>query len=87
MSESKNRITIERYNQVLWSRVCPGCGEYTVIDVIRRSKSDAMSRDSKFLGKFHCCGGPNGHKCWHMSCQSGDKPLYEMFGSESLIKT
>lgn len=79
---SKNRIDRKRYDQVMFSRVCPGCGDYVIIDVPRRSKPDVLSRDSKYLGTYHTCGG-NGTKCWHMSYLSGDKPLYETFGPEA----
>jgi pyruvate/2-oxoacid:ferredoxin oxidoreductase beta subunit len=80
---SKNRITKSRYDKVLWSRVCPGCGDYKVVDVHRRSRNDIMD-SSKYLGSFHACGGPEGSRCWHMTrAEAGkpDKPLYETFGS------
>jgi hypothetical protein len=76
---SENRITKERYDQVMWSRVCPGCGEYKVVDIHRRSSSDALS-PGKYLGSFHACGGPEGSRCWHMTRyepKSPAKPLYE----------
>jgi len=82
-NQSENRITKYRYDNVLWSRVCPGCGNYKVVDVVRRSSSDVMDRDSKFMGKFHMCGGPDGSKCWNMSFyepKKPNKPLYEKFG-------
>lgn len=79
---SKNRIDIDRYNKVMFYRVCPGCGDYKVIDVVRRSKSDVMSRDSKYLGTFHTCGG-HGTKCWHMSYLTEGKQLYETFGEKA----
>lgn len=81
---STRRIDSTRYNAVLWSRVCPGCGEYRVVDVVRRSRKDALDqKGSKFLGAFHACGGPDGHRCWNMTrYEEGkpDKPLYESFG-------
>jgi pyruvate/2-oxoacid:ferredoxin oxidoreductase beta subunit len=76
---SENRITKSRYDEVLWSRVCPGCGDYKVIDTARRSSEDALS-PGKFLGAFHQCGGPTGSKCWHMTKYEAKKPnkaLYE----------
>ncbi len=76
---SENRITKSRYDEVMWSRVCPGCGDYKVVDVVRRSKDDVMS-PGKFLGSFHQCGGPMGSKCWHMTKYEPSKPnkaLYE----------
>jgi hypothetical protein len=76
---SENRITKSRYDEVMWSRVCPGCGDYKVVDVVRRSKDDVMS-PGKFLGSFHQCGGPSGSKCWHMTKYEASKPnkaLYE----------
>jgi pyruvate/2-oxoacid:ferredoxin oxidoreductase beta subunit len=81
-AKSKNRIDRARYDHVMFYRTCPGCGDYVIIDVVKRSKSDALSRDSKYLGTFHTCGG-NGTKCWHMTSLSGDKPLYETFGPEA----
>jgi hypothetical protein len=81
---SKNRIDRARFDAVMRTRVCPGCDDYTIIDVVRRSRKDAMSRDSRYLGTFHCCGGPNGHRCWHMSSFSETKPMYETFGPESM---
>lgn len=68
---SKNRIDRARYDKVMFSRVCPGCGDYVIIDVVKRSKSDALARNSKYLGTFHTCGG-NGTSCWHMSTMSGE---------------
>lgn len=82
---SENRIDKERYDRVMWSRVCPGCGNYKVVDVVRRSKSDALS-PSKFMGSYHACGGPEGSGCWHMTrFEPGKpgKPLYEVFGRHS----
>lgn len=79
---SERRIDKCRYDKVLWYRVCPGCGDYTVIDVARRSKSDLMEK-SRYLGSFHSCGGPEGHLCWHMSkfdANKPERPLYETFG-------
>ena len=79
---SENRITKARYDQVLWSRVCPGCGDYKVVDVVRRSSEDALA-ESKFRGAFHQCGGPKGSKCWHMTKfepTKPTKPLYEKAG-------
>ena len=79
---SENRITKARYDQVLWSRVCPGCGDYKVVDVVRRSSEDALG-ESKFRGAFHQCGGPKGSKCWHMTKfepTKPTKPLYEKVG-------
>jgi hypothetical protein len=79
---SENRIDKVRYDRVLWSRVCPNCGDYKVVDVARRSNDDALS-PGKFLGSFHQCGGPKGSKCWHMTKfepSKPSKPLYEKFG-------
>ena len=81
---SKNRIDITRYTSVMWSRICPGCGDYTIVDQPRFSKGDYLN-PGKFLGSYHRCGGPNGHKCWHMSkpTYNSKKPIYETFGPES----
>jgi pyruvate/2-oxoacid:ferredoxin oxidoreductase beta subunit len=76
---SENRITKSRYDEVMWSRVCPGCGDYKVVDIVRRSRDDVMS-PGKYLGSFHACGGPMGSKCWHMTKYEPSKPnkaLYE----------
>ncbi len=82
--ESARRIDKARYDQVMWSRVCPGCGNYVIHNVHRRSKKDALdARGSKYLGSFHACGRPEGHECWHMSSYDERKPdrqLYETFG-------
>lgn len=80
---SENRIDKARYDQVMWSRVCPGCGDYRIVDVVRRSRQDLMDRDSGFRGSFHECGGPDGHRCWNMSkydARTPNKPLYERCG-------
>ncbi len=82
MTTSERRIDKARYDRVLWSRVCPGCGDHVVVDVVRRSKGDALD-PGKFMGKFHACGGPEGHRCWNMTCYDPKrpaKPLYETFG-------
>jgi len=82
---SENRIDKTRYDRVMWSRVCPGCREHKVVDVVRRSKEDAAS-PSKFLGSYHACGGPRGSQCWHMTKyepKKPAKPLYEIFGHHS----
>jgi hypothetical protein len=90
MATSANRIDKARYDQVMFSRVCPGCGNYVILDVVRRSKQDALdSTRSKYLGTYHCCGGPEGHGCWNMSkfdATKPDKPLYETFGDKEELK-
>jgi pyruvate/2-oxoacid:ferredoxin oxidoreductase beta subunit len=76
------KIDKERYDRVMWSRVCPGCGDFRVVDVCRRSRSDVLDR-SKYLGSFHACGGQLGHRCWNMTMYSAKKPtaaLRETFG-------
>lgn len=81
---SERRIDKARYDQVMWSRVCPGCGDHLVVDVARRSRSDVLDKDSRFLGTFHACGGPQGHLCWHMNRfdpRRPTKPLYEFIHS------
>jgi len=85
MSGSKNRITKTRYDQVLWSRVCPNCGDYTIVDIHRRSSKDVMNqKGSKYLGWFHSCASPNGNKCWYMTPYVNDtRPLYEHFGEKT----
>ncbi len=80
---SENRINKERYDRVMWSRVCPGCGDYVIHTVHKRSKKDVLDKGSKYMGTFHQCGGPDGHECWHMSNYDDNKPerqLYETFG-------
>lgn len=76
---SENRIDKARYDEVMWSRVCPGCGDHLVVDIHRRSSSDVLS-PGKYLGSFHACGGPDGSGCWHMTRYEPKrpaKPLYE----------
>lgn len=87
--QAANRLDKARYDQVIWSRVCPNCGNHTVIDIVRMSKKDVLSRDSKYLGTYHSCGGPRGYRCWHMTKFEPAKPekaLYETFGSKSKIR-
>ena len=77
----KIKIDVARYNKVLWSRVCPGCGDYKVVDVVRRGSNEEGG--STFRGTFHACGGPDGHLCWNMSkmnLKRPNAPLYESFG-------
>ena len=85
---SENRITDARYDQVMFSRVCPGCGDHLVIDVPRFSKRDALDRGpAKYQGTYHCCAGESGDgnpQCWHMTKRtSAKRPLYETFGPEA----
>jgi hypothetical protein len=84
MQLSKNRVDTDRYKRVLFYRICPGCSNYVIVDVTRRSKADAMNqRGSKYLGTFHSCGGPHGHLCWNMTLYREGKPIYETFGPKS----
>jgi len=82
MIKSESRIDKSRYDKVLWSRVCPGCRAHRVVDIARRAGEDALN-PGKYLGSFHQCGGPRGHRCWHMTkfdVRRPDRPLYERFG-------
>jgi hypothetical protein len=79
MEKKTQQIDKARYDRVMWSRVCPSCREHKVVDVVRRSKGDAL-QPGKFMGSYHACGGPEGHKCWHMSRwdpKAPGKTLYE----------
>jgi hypothetical protein len=79
---SQFRIDVKRYNQVLRTRICPGCSDHLVVDVIRR-RSSSMDDDRSFGGSYHECGGPEGHHCWNMTKFNPRKPsapLYERSG-------
>lgn len=81
---SKRRITTERHNQVTWSGVCPGCGDYRIVTLTRwLGSEDAMDNHRRFGGAYLGCGGPNGHLCWHMTKSSSAARLYETFGPKS----
>jgi hypothetical protein len=81
---SPNRITQQRHDQVTWSGVCPGCHDYTIITQVKlRGESEDVMDRPRFGGVYLCCGGPNGHQCWHMTKNRNAKRLYEHFGPMS----
>jgi len=81
-SISPYRIDKRRYDEVLRTRICPGCGNHRVIDV--QKVLELTSGGTKYQGSFHCCGSEAGHKCWYMTKYSESnpgRPLYEHCGS------
>lgn len=80
---SERRITKERHNHVTWSGVCPGCGDYRIVTEHRfRDGEDVMDK-RRYAGSYLCCGGPEGHLCWHMTKNPNAPRLYETFGPKS----
>jgi hypothetical protein len=63
------RLTPAEHNARLSNGVCPRCGDYRLIRVLR-TKDDGMG-GSKFAGAYWSCGGPRGHECYHLSGETG----------------
>lgn len=80
-AKGTRRITKERHKQVTWTGVCPSCTNFRIVTVPRFNR-DALDRTAKYGGSYLCCGGENGHRCWHMTKSENAKNLYETFGSE-----
>lgn len=62
--------------------VCRGCGDHLMVTVPRINR-DVMDKP-KYGGSYLCCGGPNGHLCWHMTKNADAKHLYEGYGPKSV---
>lgn len=85
--DESRRITRERHDRVMWSGVCPGCGDYRIVTMIRwKGSNDALDRRRTYGGSYLCCGGPEAHECWHMTKDPNASRLYETFGPKASNK-
>ena len=58
------RLTPEEHRSRLSSGVCPRCGDYTLIRVVKVSQEDDVPR---FGGAYYACGSEKSHLCYWLS--------------------
>lgn len=63
------RLTKEEHTARLSSGVCPRCGDYRLVRVVRTKEGDRGR--PQFAGSFYACGGPDSHQCYHLSGDGG----------------
>jgi hypothetical protein len=76
-----NRITVQRFDQVIWLGVCPNCLNFKIVK-LPRVAIDSETGRTTFKGSYYACGSEHGHKCWNMTGQRSAKNLYEVFGDK-----
>lgn len=75
------RLTPDEHKARLSMGVCPRCGDYRIVRVMRVGRDDD-GRGPRFLGAFYACGGPKSHECYHLSGESGSSLAESADGTE-----
>lgn len=69
--QKTRRLTPEQHKRRLSYGVCPRCGDYRIVRVVRYTEGDRPGSRPKFAGSFWACGSPQGHECYHLSGETG----------------
>jgi hypothetical protein len=69
--QKTRRLTQEQHKRRLSYGVCPRCGDFRLVRVVRYTEGERPGSPPKFAGAFWACGGPSGHECYHLSGETG----------------
>jgi len=70
--QKTRRLSREQHSRRLSYGVCPRCGDYRIVRIVRYTEGDRPGSGPKFAGAFWACGGPYGHECYHLSGETGE---------------
>lgn len=81
MNVAKTRVLTQvEYNFRLLNGVCPRCGDYRLVRQMRVRRVDGDK--PVFAGSYFTCGGPNAHKCYNLSGETGTRLSETTEGTE-----
>lgn len=79
------RLTAEEHRARLSMGVCPRCGDFRLVRVMRVRSSEEPGGSPKFAGSFYACGGPDAHECYHLSGDTGTALSESAEGNEPVV--
>jgi hypothetical protein len=76
------KITVDDVNERIKTGVCPCCGDYRLIKMMKIVIVNDSDKDRKFSGSYWACGSEKAHKCYHLS----EKECRESTTADEILK-
>jgi len=82
IDKKTRKITKEDVKSRLNLGICPSCGDFRLVKVIKMTIVNDSSRDKKFLGSYWACGSEKSHQCYYLS----EKECRESTTAEKILE-